>query len=119
VFTCPNPSCRKVFSTPLKTLNLQQDATEPYNACPYCLTKINEPPLKTEDKLEIDQVEQAPPVENKVTSKVKSKATDKPPACHKHLGYLSERAQNEQISDDCLVCKNIVECMLKKMRAQP
>ncbi len=115
MFTCPNPSCKKVFSAPLKTINLQQDSTDPYDACPYCLTRMTEDPIKIEDRHEKSPVEQAPLAENKGATNAKD--NDKPPACHKHLGYLSERAQKEQIPDDCLVCKDIVECMLRKMRA--
>ena len=49
MFTCPNPACGKTFTTPLKTLNLQQDSAQPYAACPFCLTKITE--AQTEDGL--------------------------------------------------------------------
>ena len=44
------------------------------------------------------------------------KNSEKPSACQYHLGYLSERNSKQQIPDDCLVCENSVECMLKKMR---
>jgi DNA-directed RNA polymerase subunit RPC12/RpoP len=109
-FTCLNNSCRKIFTVPLKTLNLQQDSTEPYYACPYCLTKITEKPYKASNKLEKAYVETAPPQEKPVGNK------EKPPDCRHHLGYLSERAQKEQIPDECMVCKDIIECMLRKMR---
>jgi hypothetical protein len=46
-----------------------------------------------------------------------TKNKEKPAGCRYHLGYLSEREQKEQIPDDCIVCKNIVDCMLKKMRS--
>jgi hypothetical protein len=35
--------------------------------------------------------------------------------CSLHFGYLSERSKNENIPDECVVCENIVKCMLKKM----
>lgn len=104
-FICQNPSCQQTFTVPLKTLNLQTNPTEPYYACPFCLTKIEEPTLKIE-KPRVN--ESAPP-------KKQSTGGEKPAACQFHLGYLSERAQKEQIPDDCLLCKSIVECMLKKM----
>jgi hypothetical protein len=44
------------------------------------------------------------------------KNSEKPAACQYHLGYLSERTSKQQIPDDCLVCKDSVECMLRKMR---
>jgi hypothetical protein len=38
------------------------------------------------------------------------------PGCTKHFGYLSERAANVPIPDDCLTCKDIVQCMRKKAK---
>jgi hypothetical protein len=111
VHTCPNPSCRKEFSAPLKTLNLQQDQTQTYNACPYCLIRINEEPI-----IESKPEEAPAVVEDKVATQRKNQDSEKPVVCHFHLGYLSERAQKEQIPEECLVCKDIVDCMLRKMR---
>ncbi len=36
--------------------------------------------------------------------------------CPHHLGYLSERSSKGQIPDECIMCKDIVACMLKKMK---
>jgi hypothetical protein len=115
-FTCPNISCKKIFTAPLKTLNLQETPSEPYFACPFCLSKIEFIELKIQEKP--IQLSQAPQKPLEVESKEKaSKNNEKPVDCQFHLGYLSERTQKE-ISDNCLVCKNVVECMLKKMRDQ-
>jgi len=105
--TCPNPSCRKVFDKPLKTLNLQ-DSTGPYEACPYCLTKI------TEAEVEISKPETQD--EGRHPKEKSSKSKEKPSACHYHLGYLSEREGKQQIPDECIVCKFLLECMLQKMK---
>jgi hypothetical protein len=113
----PKSSCKKSVTAPLKTLNLQQNPTEPYSACPFCLTKI-----KTEQPLEIDQKPQEQIIQkaelkiDQVEAKEKPLKSEKPSACHHHPGYLSERSSKEQIPDECMVCKDIVECMLKKMR---
>jgi hypothetical protein len=115
MFTCQNPSCRKNFTAPLKTLNLQENLSEPYSACPFCLTKIKivEEPRKAEEKPE--EIEQ-PKISQAETEEKLSKNGTKPSDCHYHPGYLSERSSKEQIPDECLVCKDIVDCMLKKMR---
>ena len=107
--TCQNTSCKKVFTIPLKTLNLQ-NPTEPFYACPFCLTKIAETPLELAKQPEKTQV-------SVTVAKEKFVSKEKPSGCRYHLGYLSERVQKEQIPDDCLVCKDIVECMLSKMKA--
>jgi hypothetical protein len=106
-YTCSNPACGKVFSSPLKTLNIQRNPTEPYAACPYCLTKITEIELEPDSKIENQELgNNEDPIENKET----------PSTCQYHMGYLSEREQKQQIPDECIVCKSIVECMLRKMR---
>jgi hypothetical protein len=73
-------------------------------------------PPKTEEKYKESFLE-VQPKNNQVALETKHvKNSEKPGACQYHLGYLSERSSKQQIPDDCLVCKDIVECMLKKMR---
>jgi hypothetical protein len=115
MITCQNISCRKSFTAALNTLNLQKTPQETYPSCPYCLTRIEiiEEPLKKEEGEEtLRQIEQL----KSTKVETKNKQSDKPSDCHHHPGYLSERSSKENIPDDCLVCKDIVDCMLKKMR---
>jgi hypothetical protein len=114
-FICQNPSCKTVFTAPLKTLNLQENPTEPYYACPFCLTRIEEVPLSIDEQPTQKPSEKKEKQENH-TKHASNKNGEKPSSCGFHLGYLSERPQNTPIPDDCLVCKSIVECMLKRMR---
>ena len=111
--TCTNPSCGKIFELPLKALNLQEESAKPYSACPFCLTKITDPELEIAEEKTSKQ-----PQNEQLSNKEKSaKSKEKPTGCRYHLGYLSERQQGQQIPDDCIVCKNIVDCMLKKMKS--
>jgi len=109
--TCPNLSCGKVFTKPLRALNLRQDSTEPYDACPYCLTEII-----SDDELTVasDAAEETE-VEEKKYEVEPIELPEKSSECAYHLGYLSERTSKEQIPDKCMMCKDIVTCMLKKM----
>ena len=109
-------------------MNLQQDSEEPYDACPYCLTEIvqvEEPsityaepetfePEETEEFEEAEaeeaEIEEPEPVEEHV------EIPEAPSECLHHIGYLSERSSKEQIPDECMMCKDIVTCMLKKMK---
>ena len=113
-FTCQNSSCKRTFTTPLKTLNLQEDPNEPYYSCPFCLAKIEQVSL-SQDNLPEEKDQNSQTIEPLEMNK-STKNDDKPIACKYHLGYLSERGQKEKIPDDCLLCKNIVDCMLKRMR---
>jgi hypothetical protein len=111
-FTCPNVSCGKVFTKPLRALNLQQGSEEPYDACPYCLTEItidNELPVSCDEPKETEAAE-------KESTEEQVEIAEKPSECGYHLGYLSERSSKENIPDACMMCKDIVECMLKKMK---
>ncbi len=108
-YTCPNASCRKIFTRPLKAVTAGGSA-EPYDACPYCLTEITSnaktiltEPQKNEDPMKVDQQKQ-------------DETVSSPAGCTKHFGYLGERAAKEQIPDDCLTCKDIVQCMVKKAK---
>jgi hypothetical protein len=115
-FTCKNPSCKTTFTTALKTLNFQENPAEPYFACPFCLTRIEEDtPVRNQNSEVLQEKGEAEEPRFKQDSK---RTGEKNISCKFHLGYLSERTQKEQIPDDCLVCKEIVLCMLKKMRGE-
>ena len=110
-FTCPNIICGQVFNNPIKALDLQRNSEQPYAACPYCLTEI-----------EADTVSglafEAEPAQNEEKMQVEKEidTSEKLVECTFYLGYLSERPSKEQIPNDCLTCKDIVTCMLKKMK---
>ena len=55
-------------------------------------------------------------VETTIIKEKPTKSKEKPTGCQYHLGYLSDREKNHQIPDECIICQDIVECMLKKMR---
>lgn len=110
-------------------MNLQQDTEEPYDACPYCLTEIvheEEPTAvydepETSEQEELEEPEETEPeaeVEETahVEEPVEAPSTEAPSECPHHLGYLSEKSSKEQIPDECMMCKDIVTCMLKKMK---
>jgi hypothetical protein len=119
-------------------LNLQQDTDGPYDACPYCLTEItledestinfDEPETLESETLEPETfepeetlVESEPEVEEaehiEEPAKETAKAPETPSDCAYYLGYLSEKSSKDQIPDECMMCKDIVTCMLKKMNA--
>jgi hypothetical protein len=110
-YTCPNAACKKAFLAPLKTLNLQDNPSEPYYACPVCLTKIESAEQVKPEK----SVLQLKPVE--AVPKQSPKNSEKPAGCQFHLGYLSTRGKKE-IPEGCLACIEVVECMLNKMRLE-
>jgi len=98
-------------------LNLQQTPPEPYFACPYCLTKIKaNQPTEAVQVFEQQLQKTQPKSSQDETKKEQEKKDEKSADCRHHPGYLSERSSKEQIPDECMVCKDIVECMLKKMR---
>ena len=101
-------------------MNLQQDSEEPYDACPYCLTEII---LEDESSVTYDEPEETfepeeaeTEVEEAVDVKEQVETPEAPSECAHYLGYLSEKSSKEQIPDECMMCKDIVTCMLKKMK---
>jgi hypothetical protein len=91
VFTCPRVACGRTFTKPLKAVNIQVSSEAMYDACPYCLTKV------TSD----DHADVAP---------------EKAHVCNYHLGYLCERKEKTSVPDECLVCTDMVTCMLSELR---
>jgi len=90
-------------------LILQQESAEPFAACPFCLTKIVNQEVEAE-KPESEQPELTP---DKLAAN-----KENPSGCRYHIGYLSERGEKQGIPDDCIVCKDIIECMLQKMKKE-
>jgi len=117
--TCQNPSCKKNFNAPLKTINLQQTPPDPYFSCPHCLTEAE--PIEELQRIvadaEEDSLEESQQETSQIEPEEKPKINDTAAVCHYHRGYLSERTGKEGIPDDCLVCGEILDCMLKKMHA--
>jgi len=109
-YTCPNAACKKDFAAPLKALNLQDTPSEPYYACPICLTRIESFEQKPEKAI-------PQPKQFEVPKQISKGGEKKPAGCQFHLGYLSTRGKKE-IPDDCLACMDVVECMLNKMRIE-
>ncbi|MGA3191247.1 MAG: hypothetical protein ABSD73_01890 [Candidatus Bathyarchaeia archaeon] len=114
-FACPNSSCGLVFSKPVKVKNVGSEDSQCYDACPRCLTSIT-----VEESVPVVYAKPGATVENNkeqdivVGSSEERMATSSTTVqCAYHLGYLSERARNEKIPEDCIVCENIVKCMLK------
>jgi hypothetical protein len=107
-----------VFTKPLRALNLQQDTEEPYDACPYCLTeiKLDESPAAFDEPETFEPEEAEPDVEEMAHVEEKVKTPEAPSECLHYLGYLSEKSSKEKIPDECMMCKDIVTCMLKKMK---
>jgi hypothetical protein len=116
-FKCSNPSCGFAFSKPLKVKDMGSQDSQCYDACPRCLAAIN-----TEESVPtVDAEPDATVEDNKAEETIASSSEQRnaePFAtihCAHHLGYLSEKSKNEKIPEDCIVCENIVKCMLKSV----
>jgi hypothetical protein len=118
-FTCPNPSCGKVFTNPLKAVNLNVETPKSYDACPYCLTEmvLEEPSSNIEEKPTIEEKKsQSKKAKLRAPEEKVPESPEKEQKCPHHFGYLGERSPKEGIPDDCIVCKDIVQCMLKNVK---
>jgi hypothetical protein len=117
-YTCPNPSCGKVFTSPIKAENLRSKKAEAYDACPFCLTEItlesNSVPIEEKEDLEKKKPksEQTNEYSEKVTM---AESPPKEQKCTHQFGYLSKRSTKEKIPEECMMCENIVQCMLKNV----
>jgi hypothetical protein len=86
---------------------LRQRSGEPFDACPYCLTEVTADAAQLVPSGKREETEQ-------VCSKEEAEDLRAPPECKNHFGYLGERSLREQIPDECMMCKALLQCMLKK-----
>jgi hypothetical protein len=100
LFVCPNESCKKAFSRPLKALDFQGGSGSVYEACPHCLTRVSSTDEKTDTQKNECDIN---------ASEIKT-------PCSHNLGYLCERVEKDQIPDECILCKDIIACMLKSLK---
>jgi hypothetical protein len=105
-YICSNVQCRKTFVKPLKATNLQQASPVPYNACPYCLTEVTEG-----NQVAISEESAAKSSQHSNSSKP---TLNDSAQCKHEFGFLSQQSLKGQIPDECMVCKDVVHCMLKK-----
>lgn len=106
----------KVFTTPIKAQNLNLKHAQSYEACPSCLTEITVE--KTSSVIETSQKPEVGIETQKVTGPKEKETLQAPPktqGCGHHFGYLSERKTKEKIPEECMMCENIVQCMLKNV----
>jgi len=47
--------------------------------------------------------------------KTLAESSPKVQGCIHHFGYLSNRSKKEKIPEECMICENIVQCMLKNV----
>jgi hypothetical protein len=89
---------------------------KPYDACPYCLTEISAPVVSASAGTYPKPEPKSIKIEEEMPFAKEEKheqASPKIQGCAHHLGYLSKRAANESIPEDCMICQNIIKCMLK------
>jgi len=114
---CSNPSCGRVFTNPIKAENLRSK-NKVYDACPFCLTEIsleeNSVTIGEKKGLEIKETE-SEHADKLFKQKISAESPSKAHKCAHHLGYLSERSKKEKIPEECMICENIVKCMLKNV----
>lgn len=97
-FKCDNASCSRVFEKPLKTFDAKLGHESAYDACPFCLSRVTR---KEEKSAEV-----------KVAAPIEAERSENA-FCQFHLGYLYERKAKDSVPDACLICKDIVTCMLQ------
>jgi len=120
---CPNPDCGKTFSEPITATNLSAKSKETYYACPFCLSRIDEDELASEtveenttdvkNKLSTvvekeEKQEKRPTLKIEVPKEIKIPK----PTCPYSFGYLKKRPKNTSIPEECMLCPDMMKCLL-------
>jgi DNA-directed RNA polymerase subunit RPC12/RpoP len=100
-FTCER--CGKKFQKPILATVLTTGQTKKYNACPRCMTQVQDftPTEKREEKPSAQTIEPIKP-----TTTAESTG-----ACGHFFGYLKKRQKHASFPEECLTCAKTVECL--------
>ncbi|MEM2911342.1 MAG: hypothetical protein QW146_02420 [Candidatus Bathyarchaeia archaeon] len=94
--------CGENFPRPIVANVSSGDVLKTYYACPRCLAKVKEmEPSKHEIK-----------EKNAQETKGVKPHTPSRTQCKHFLGYLKKHPKNMPISDECLTCDSMIECLL-------
>jgi hypothetical protein len=98
----------------LKTVELGSRNKEPYLACPYCLTEISTE-RSAISKMSGEGSETACNEDAEGSSSASEVSASEPQnemGCVHHFGYLRERPKGEAVSEKCMTCAKMVDCMV-------
>jgi hypothetical protein len=95
-----------------ETLEPEPLESETFEAEPFEPETFESETFEAEEAL----IETEPEVEEAEAVEEKADVSEASSGCAHYLGYLSEKSSKDQIPDECMMCKDIVSCMLKKMQ---
>jgi hypothetical protein len=110
-FNCPSEDCGHVFSHPLIALQIQKGEEIEFYACPRCLSKI----AVEEDSMfsDLNGLEDAVAGASEPEQVLPHEASS---GCRHYLGYLGERDSRTVIPEECMICKDLMDCMHRKVK---
>jgi len=108
--TCPNDECGKNFDHPIELTVLSSNPVETYQACPYCMSRIES---REEEQEPMKNAMASMKIRNileKEQAKDEKRPTDET-TCSHGFGYLKKRPKGAQIPDECLTCQKMIQCL--------
>jgi len=102
-------TCGELFGIPLLAKMSQKSETEEYYACPKCLSKVAHLQVISDSK-KVETLGDSSSKYEKNSVPIGSKI-EKPDKCTHQLGYLKNRAKDEPIPEECLICGKMIECI--------
>ncbi len=94
--------CGENFIRPIVASVSSGDVLKTYYACPRCLAKVKEMVSSKHEEKE-KNVQETKGIRVHTPSIIQ---------CKHFLGYLKKRPKNTPISDECLTCDRMIECLL-------
>lgn len=110
---CTYSECGRSFDKPIElTISGPSRKSEKYEACPYCFQKVaSQLKVLAEKK---NRKIRSPPVITTIDKEEKNQEKGKPTGCPYSFGHLSRRSKGASIPEDCLICREITQCMLQQ-----
>jgi len=107
--TCPNDECGKNFDHPVQLTVLSSNPVETYQACPYCMSRIDLPEEEKSTKNTLASLKIKAALE-KEQERTEKKETNEA-RCSHGFGYLKKRPKGTPIPDECLICQKMIQCL--------
>lgn len=121
-FACSNEKCRRIFANPVTVQDFSSKDEISYQACPYCLTEVEigealivGEDQKGDDKRSKERTKSEREEDALIKSEQTSPTSPKQHGCQNSFGYLSKRARDSEIPEECMICERLVECMLRSV----
>jgi len=104
-------ACGRMFESSILLTNLSEMSRQIYIACPFCFSKLDDDAILEEEPNESEESTSRDSSIIFGKNKENIEGDKQLTGCPHYFGYLKKRPKNTQISDACLTCQEMMQCL--------